>query len=87
MNKKIVEDVEQEVERLLTADYDALDVTFEVLERKENEESEVSEEGSDDESLGVGINVDDQDLDAAIDEAMIDDQEVLLYLILGKLFV
>lgn len=41
MNKKIVEDVEQEVERLLTADYDALDVTFEVLERKENEESEV----------------------------------------------
>jgi TATA-binding protein-associated factor Taf7 len=73
----IVEDVEQEVERLLTADYEALDVTFEVLERKENEESENSDEASSDESLGVGINgQDDQDLDAAIDEAMIDEQEV-----------
>lgn len=68
MNKKVVEDVELEVERLLLADFEADDVTFEVLERKENESSEEDEELSEDDSdIGQGV---DFDIDAAIDEAL-----------------
>lgn len=60
MNKKIVEDVEEEIERLLLTDFDAEDVTYEVLERKENEsdldEDEMDEDdGEDEEGDDFGI--------------------------------
>ncbi|KAJ3328002.1 hypothetical protein HDU91_004220 [Kappamyces sp. JEL0680] len=79
MNKKIVEDVEQEVERLLLADYEAEDVTYEVLERKENEEED---EDDDDEDEDMGNEVrggdsddEDFDLNAVIDEALEEPEE------------
>lgn len=65
MDKKVVEDVEQEVERLLSADYASEQITYEVLERKENEQSE--EEESEEDEMQPD---DDLDLDAAIDDAM-----------------
>ena len=53
MNKKVVEVVEEEIERILLADFEAEDVTFEVLERKEQESEE--ENNSDDEEMAEEV--------------------------------
>ena len=53
MNKKVVEVVEEEIERILLADFEAEDVTFEVLERKEQESEE--ENNSDDEDMAEEV--------------------------------
>lgn len=58
MNKKIVEDVEEEIERLLLADFEVEDVTWEVLERKENESEDENDE-EDDEDGAEGEDGDD----------------------------
>ncbi|KAJ3250996.1 hypothetical protein HK103_002936 [Boothiomyces macroporosus] len=72
MSKKVIEDVEAEVERLLTADLEAEDVRYEVHERKEQDEDEDEElSGQMGESDGED---DDLDLAAAIDEALDKDE-------------
>ena len=65
MNKKIVEDVEEEIERLLLADFEVEDVTWEVLERKENESEDENDEeddedgaeGEDGDDFGTGLDL------------------------------
>lgn len=82
MNKKIVEDVEAEVERLLVADFAADDVSYEVHERKENEDSDLDEDDSDeDQDAAMGAAHDDEedgddfDLNQMIDEALDNDKQ------------
>lgn len=77
MSKKVIEDVEAEVERLLLADADADHVKYEVHERKENEESLFDDDdfmqGSEAGDTQNG-EPDDLDMDAAFNEA-IDEEE------------
>jgi transcription initiation factor TFIID subunit 7 len=71
MSKKIIEDVEAEVERLLLADIEAEQLQYEVHERKDGDESVL---GDDDFDMGQSeagdANVDDFDLDTEIKEAL-----------------
>jgi transcription initiation factor TFIID subunit 7 len=68
MSKRVIEDVEAEVERLLAADLEAEDVRYEVHDRRENEDMDEDEEMEESEA-GDEEN-DDFDLEAAIDEAI-----------------
>lgn len=71
MNKKLIEDVEQEVERLLAADLDAEDVHYEVHERKEigSEEEESEAEASDEgDEFDLGAAIEEMDKEEVVEE-------------------
>jgi transcription initiation factor TFIID subunit 7 len=68
MSKRIIEDVEAEVERLLAADLESEDVRYEVHDRRDNDDED-GEEDAEESELGEEEQ-DDFDLEAAIDEAI-----------------
>jgi transcription initiation factor TFIID subunit 7 len=74
MSKKGIEDVEREVERLIAADIQSLDVQYDLYDQKEYEESYRAEEDADiDENQPEnGADIDELDLDfaAELEEAL-----------------
>jgi transcription initiation factor TFIID subunit 7 len=67
VSKKVIEDVEKEVERLLQADLEAEDVKFEITEQKE---LDLEEEFSNADETEERTEIHDDDFAAEIDEAL-----------------